>query len=273
MSTNECRSVHAEASSPSALPSWPRWLPSCMRPASGRGPTARRRRRRSPRVAASLIRRPPISRSGGGRNGRSDAGSSSADRGRRYLFTRADVTGTRGCAAADGATGPRAAVSPMRLQPRRPPWTTSGVADRYLPPGVADVTGFAVPSQGIVPTVPGVLAGAVPTVGDLGWSGAPPAAPRSTFSVTRCDSASSRLPPWLWLGLELQPWRQSRRQLVDVAVVALVGAQRPDVGLRRVGFESAVFGGDFAECPIDVLGHRIGGAADVQLRPVLQPLP
>ena len=56
-------------------------------------------------------------------------------------------------------------------------------------PGVADLTAFAVPSQGIVPTVPGVLAGAAPTVpvaprgsapswraaeapsvGDLGWS-------------------------------------------------------------------------------------------------------
>ena len=43
-------------------------------------------------------------------------------------------------------------------------WTTAGVADPYLPPGVADLTAFAVPSHGIVPTVPGVLAGAAPTV-------------------------------------------------------------------------------------------------------------
>ncbi len=78
-------------------------------------------------------------------------------------------------------------------------WTTAGVADPYLPPGVADLTAFAVPSQGIVPTVPGVLAGAAPTVPvaprgstpflrpewpreapsvvDLGWSGAPPGTP------------------------------------------------------------------------------------------------
>jgi cysteine desulfurase / selenocysteine lyase len=74
-------------------------------------------------------------------------------------------------------------------------WTTAGVADPYLPPGVADLTAFAVPSQGIVPTVPGVLAGAAPTAPvaprgsapgwlpeapsavDLGWSGAPPGAP------------------------------------------------------------------------------------------------
>ena len=74
-------------------------------------------------------------------------------------------------------------------------WATAGVADPYLPPGVADLTAFAVPSQGIVPTVPGVLAGAAPTVPvaprgsapgwlpeapsvvDLGWSGAPPGAP------------------------------------------------------------------------------------------------
>ena len=77
-------------------------------------------------------------------------------------------------------------------------WTSAGVADPYLPPGVADLTAFAVPSQGIVPTVPGVLAGAssgkptvpvaprgsapgwppeAPSVADLGWSGAPPVAP------------------------------------------------------------------------------------------------
>jgi len=78
-------------------------------------------------------------------------------------------------------------------------WTTAGVADPYVPPGAADLTAFAVPSQGIVPTVPGVLAGAAPTVPvaprgatpflrpewpreapsvvDLGWSGAPPGAP------------------------------------------------------------------------------------------------
>jgi cysteine desulfurase / selenocysteine lyase len=67
-------------------------------------------------------------------------------------------------------------------------------ADPYLPPGVGDLTAFAVPS-GIVPTLPGVLAGSVPTapatprgsapwwlpeaptVADLGWSDAPPVAP------------------------------------------------------------------------------------------------
>jgi cysteine desulfurase / selenocysteine lyase len=80
---------------------------------------------------------------------------------------------------------------------------TGSVADPFLPPGVADLTAFAVPSQGIVPTVPGVLAGAsnsgkptvpvaprgsappkppewlpgAPSVVDLGWSDAPPAAP------------------------------------------------------------------------------------------------
>jgi cysteine desulfurase/selenocysteine lyase len=71
----------------------------------------------------------------------------------------------------------------------------AAVVDPYLPPGVADLIAFAVPSEGIVPTVPGVLAGVAPTVpvaprdstpwwlpeapsvGDLGWSGAPPAAP------------------------------------------------------------------------------------------------
>ncbi|AKN16718.1 hypothetical protein MHAE_16986 [Mycobacterium haemophilum DSM 44634] len=73
--------------------------------------------------------------------------------------------------------------------------TTETVADPFLPPGVADLTAFAVPSSGIVSTVPGVLSGMTPTVpvaprgsapgwrpeapsvGDLGWSAAPPAAP------------------------------------------------------------------------------------------------
>src|ERR1700732_610488 len=57
--------------------------------------------------------------------------------------------------------------------------------------------------------------------------------------------------------------RTRRRWLVDVAVGTLVGAQRPDVGPRRVRGEVAVFGRDFAERAIDVFGHRVSGAADV----------
>jgi cysteine desulfurase/selenocysteine lyase len=78
-------------------------------------------------------------------------------------------------------------------------WTTAGVADPYLPPGVADLSAFAVPAEGIVPTQPGVLAGSAPgapvaprgsvpysgtewrsdapPVADIGWSDAVPAAP------------------------------------------------------------------------------------------------
>src|ERR1700742_859202 len=78
------------------------------------------------------------------------------------------------------------------------------VADPYLPP--ADFSAFEVPSSGIVPTVPGVLAGSpnvaappsapvaprgsapssgigwlpdAPSIGDLGWSDAVPAAPEA----------------------------------------------------------------------------------------------
>src|ERR1700754_5077778 len=42
--------------------------------------------------------------------------------------------------------------------------TTGSVADPYLPPGIADFSAFAVPTEGIVSTVPGVLPGTVPTV-------------------------------------------------------------------------------------------------------------
>jgi len=69
--------------------------------------------------------------------------------------------------------------------------TTGAVADPFVLPGIGDLSAFAVPSQGIVPTVPGVLAGSTPTVPvaprgsapgwpqqaptvpDLGWSEAP----------------------------------------------------------------------------------------------------
>ena len=73
--------------------------------------------------------------------------------------------------------------------------TTGSVGDPYLLPGIGDLSAFAVPSQGIVPTLPGVLAGSAPTVPaaprgsvpgwpqqapsvpDLGWSAAPAVAP------------------------------------------------------------------------------------------------
>jgi cysteine desulfurase/selenocysteine lyase len=81
------------------------------------------------------------------------------------------------------------------------------VADPYLPPGIGDFTAFAVPSAGIVPTVPGVLAGAppsapvaprgssgigwhpdAPSVGDLGWSDAVPAAPAALNAANGDES-------------------------------------------------------------------------------------
>jgi len=73
--------------------------------------------------------------------------------------------------------------------------TAGSVSDPYLPPGIGDLSAFAVPTGGIVPTVPGVLAGTVPTapvaprgsapswlagapsVPELGWSGGLPDAP------------------------------------------------------------------------------------------------
>ncbi|MCV7166516.1 family 2A encapsulin nanocompartment cargo protein cysteine desulfurase [Mycobacterium stomatepiae] len=84
------------------------------------------------------------------------------------------------------------------------------VADPYVPSGVADFSAFEVPSAGIVPTVPGVLAGAsnpgqpsapvaprgsapysgigwhpdAPTVGKVGWSDAVPAAPAALHAPT-----------------------------------------------------------------------------------------
>lgn len=57
-----------------------------------------------------------------------------------------------------------------------------GAADPYLPPGVADLSAYAVPS-GIVPTVPGVLAGAPPAA-PVAPRGSGPAAPTSPWGAT-----------------------------------------------------------------------------------------
>jgi cysteine desulfurase / selenocysteine lyase len=54
-------------------------------------------------------------------------------------------------------------------------WTTAGIADPYLPPGVADLSAFAVPTEGIVPTQPGVLAGSAPSA---------PVAPRGSVPTS-----------------------------------------------------------------------------------------
>jgi len=83
----------------------------------------------------------------------------------------------------------------------------AAVADPFLPPGPkigADLTAFAVPTSGIVPTVPGVLAGSAPTVPvaprgsapgwlpeapsvvDLGWSGAIAHLTHEHFLLLRC---------------------------------------------------------------------------------------
>src|ERR1700761_6321397 len=42
--------------------------------------------------------------------------------------------------------------------------TAASAGDPSLPPGTGDLRAFAVPTEGIVPPVPGVLAGTVPTV-------------------------------------------------------------------------------------------------------------
>jgi cysteine desulfurase/selenocysteine lyase len=92
-------------------------------------------------------------------------------------------------------------------------WTTAGVADPFVPPGVSDLSAFAVPTTGIVPTVPGVLAGAAtpaapvaprgsapgwlpdaPSIPELGWSDAPPAAPVGDESSYHFLTASDPVP-------------------------------------------------------------------------------
>src|ERR1700759_3727208 len=80
-----------------------------------------------------------------------------------------------------GPGAPRGNVPDTTAAPSAPE-TTGSVADPYLPTG--DLSVFAVPTEGIVPTVPGVLAGTVPTVpvaprGSAPYSGVqgPPGAP------------------------------------------------------------------------------------------------
>ena len=69
--------------------------------------------------------------------------------------------------------------------------TTGAVGDPYLLPGIGDLSAFAVPSQGIVPTLPGVLAGSAPTVpvaprGSVpGWPQQAPSVPDLGWSARR----------------------------------------------------------------------------------------
>lgn len=72
---------------------------------------------------------------------------------------------------------PEAPPQTVPVAPRGslPDTTTASSAGHAALPGVGDLAAFAVPSHGIVPTVPGVLAGA-PPVADLGWSDAASAA-------------------------------------------------------------------------------------------------
>lgn len=71
-------------------------------------------------------------------------------------------------------------------------WTTAGVADPYLPPGVADLSAFAVPTEGIVSTQPGVLAGARPSA---------PVAPRGSvpYSGTEWPTTAPSVPDIGWV--------------------------------------------------------------------------
>ena len=89
-------------------------------------------------------------------------------------------------------------------------WTTAGVADPYLPPGVADLTAFAVPSQGIVPTVPGVLAGAAPTV---------PVAPRGSTPCGRNGRVRRRRLS-TWAGLARHRAHRLRRLVTRPAITS-----------------------------------------------------
>jgi len=106
-------------------------------------------------------------RHNGGRLGRSDGGwlrgsvpgAGSAARCLRRLPSCSDVAGT-GAATTGGAGAPRGNVPDTTAGPSTAA-TSGGIADPFVP---ADLSAFAVPSEGIVPTLPGVLAGGVPTV-------------------------------------------------------------------------------------------------------------
>lgn len=118
--------------------------------------------------------------------------------------------------AAPTSPGPDVPPQTVPVAPR------GGVPDATAPPAVAtpfalptDFGAFAVPSLGIVPTVPGVLAGAstvaapavprgdspswppgAPSVGDLGWSGAAPAVTgdEGNYSFLTAANPVPRLP-------------------------------------------------------------------------------
>jgi cysteine desulfurase / selenocysteine lyase len=107
---------------------------------------------------------------------------------------------------------PRGSVPDITAAPSAA-WTSAGVADPFVPPGGSDLSAFAVPTTGIVPNVPGVLAGAAtptapvaprgsapgwlpeaPSIPELGWSDAPPVAPVGDESSYYFLTASDPVP-------------------------------------------------------------------------------
>jgi len=56
---------------------------------------------------------------------------------------------------------------------------------------------------------------------------------------------------------------------VHITAVALVLAQRLDIGSRRLGAHVALLGHDLAQRRIDILGHVQGIATDIEIGPLL----
>ena len=207
MSTSEYRSVDAESDLPisgaelAALAS--QLYAASIRP----GPDSPPRPRRSPRAAACPTRRrprrpgrrPPALRSVPESGSLPRCHRTSMSRRRRHPEPEGVPPQTVPVAPRGSAPDTRRAVGRLRSRRGRP----------CLPPGLADLTAFAVPARASCRPCPvcwpgrtdraggaarlgaGLVAAEAPPVPDLGWSGAPPAAPAgdeaSYYFLTQAD--------------------------------------------------------------------------------------
>src|SRR5947207_1638534 len=60
---------------------------------------------------------------------------------------------------------------------------------------------------------------------------------------------------------------------VDVPLIAALGAESGEIGLRGSGLHATFLGEDVGEPAIDIARHPLGVAADIEMRALFEPRP